>query len=112
VRGRGCIVELWLPWAGLAGAGLAWALSHQIGSIGSFDDCTAGSPLLVGLVGLTALALAGLSGLASWRVWRRGREESAVRRFLGLLCALFAALLALAIALQTTASFIVPRCFA
>jgi uncharacterized membrane protein len=96
----------------MAGAGLAWALSHQVGSTSAFDDCSTGNPLFVGLLGLAALALAALSGLGSWRIWRRGGEESEVRRFLGLVGVLFAALLCLAIALQTAASFILPGCFA
>lgn len=109
---RGDLAELWLPWAGMAGAGLAWALSHQIGSTSSFDDCGAGNPLFVGLLGLAALVATAWSGLGSWRIWRRGSEEGESRRFLGLVGASFAGLLGLAIALQTVASFILPRCFA
>jgi hypothetical protein len=106
------ISALWLPWAGLVGAGLAWALSHQIGSNAIFDDCRAGNPLFVGVVGLLALALAAASGFGSWRIWRRGGKETEPRRFLGLVGALFAALLALAILLEIAASVIIPGCFA
>jgi hypothetical protein len=109
VRRRDRLIALWLPWAGMAGAGLAWALSHQIGSDAVFDDCTLGGPLHMGLLGLVALALAAASALGSWRIWKRD-HESEVRRFLGLLGVLFALLLGLAILLQTVASFIVPEC--
>jgi hypothetical protein len=102
-------MELW-PWAGLAGAALAWALDHQIGSDGTFFDCTRGSSLTI-IVGLLALILAGASGVASLRLWRSDKETPA-RRFIALLGALFAVLLGLAILLSTIAGLILPECLA
>jgi hypothetical protein len=102
-------MELW-PWAGLAGAALAWALDHQIGSDSTFFDCREGSTVAI-LVGILALILAAASGLASFRLWRSDAETSA-RRFVALLGWLFAILFGLAILLSTIAAFILPECLA
>ena len=107
MRRANALMELW-PWTGLAGAALAWALDHQIGSDGTFFDCTKGSALTI-VVGLLALVLAGVSGFASLRLWRSDRETPA-RRFVGLLGVMFAVLLGLAILLSTIAGFILPEC--
>ena len=101
------VMELW-PWAGLAGAALAWALAHQIGSDSLFDDCSAGL-VLTTVVGVLTLLLTAVSGLASFRLWRR-HGETAARRFVALLGWLFALLLALAILLPTIAAFLLPGC--
>jgi hypothetical protein len=100
-------MELW-PWAGLAGAALAWALDHQIGSDGTFFDCTQGSALTI-VVGLLALVLAAAGGFASLRLWRSDRETPA-RRFVALLGVMFAILLGLAILLPTIAGLILQEC--
>jgi hypothetical protein len=47
----------------------------------------------------------------SYRIWTRRRRESETRGFIALVCLLASGLLALAILLQTLASFIIPRCF-
>jgi hypothetical protein len=109
MRRANALMELW-PWAGLAGAALAWALDHQVGSDGTFFDCTRGSALTI-VVGVLALLLAAGSGFASWRLWRSDRETPA-RRFIALLGAMFALLLGLAILLPTIAGFILPECLA
>ena len=44
MRRANALMELW-PWAGLAGAGLAWALDHQIGGDGVFYHCNGGTVL-------------------------------------------------------------------
>jgi hypothetical protein len=107
MRRANALMELW-PWAGLAGAALAWALDHQIGSDGTFFDCTGGSGLTI-VVGVLALVLAAASGFASLRLWRSDRETPA-RRFVALLGVMFAVLLGLAILLPTIAGFILPEC--
>ena len=106
------VIEHLMPWAGLALAGLAWAMAHQTGSISVFDDCQAGTPLFNAIVNLLGLALAVLGGLFSWRIWRRGADETEGRRFLGLTAALLALLLTFALLLQLISGFIVPRCLA
>jgi hypothetical protein len=106
VKRASALMELW-PWAGLIGAGLAWALSHQIGSDGVFFDC--GGTGLTLVVGVVALVLAAVSGLGSFRLWRRGGETEA-RRFVALIGWLSALLLGLAIVLSTVAGLILPEC--
>lgn len=109
MRRANALMELW-PWAGLIGAGLAWALDHQIGSDGTFYDCSVGSPLAI-IVGLVALLVTAASGVGSFRLWRSDRETSG-RRFVALIGVLFALLLAVAIILPTVAGFIMPECLA
>jgi hypothetical protein len=107
MRRANVLMELW-PWAGLAGAALAWALDHQIGSDGTIYDSTGGSALVI-VVGLLALVLAAASGFASFRLWRSDRETPA-RRFVALLGVMFAILLGLAILLSIIAGFMLPEC--
>jgi hypothetical protein len=109
MRRANALMELW-PWAGMAGAGAAWALDHQIGGDGIFYRCGSG-PLLTTIVGVVCLVVTALCGFASFRLWRSGAETSA-RRFVALLGFLFALLLALAILLPTIAGFILPECLA
>lgn len=103
--------ELALPWAALIGGGLGWALSHQIGSDSVFDGCTPGTMTLVIVVGLLGLALSVAGGLLSWRVWKRGDAESEARRFVGAVMAGVAALLSVAIVLQTLSVPVIGSCF-
>jgi hypothetical protein len=109
VRG-GKAWKLSLPWAALTGAATAWFVSQQIGSNLSQGDCSAAGALVVGLVGLVALALALAGGLLSHRVWRT-RNEGVTRKFIAQVGMMTAALLGLAIILQTLAAFIIPSCF-
>lgn len=99
-----------LPWSGLIGAGLAWALAHQIGADGVFFDCDRGTGLSL-IIGLLALALAAVSGWGSFRLWRRGGETDA-RSFVALIGWLFAILLSLAILLPMVGGLILPQCAA
>jgi hypothetical protein len=103
------LLELW-PWAGLIGAAAAWFLDHQIGSDGTFYDCTVGSPLTI-VVGIVALLVVAVSCAASFRLWRSDKETPA-RRFVALLGMLAAPLLGLAILLSTVAGLILPECLA
>ncbi len=105
------IKELLLPWAGLIGALLGWALTHQIGSNLSFDRCQAMSPLSALLILLLGVGLAASGAFLSWIVIRRGEEESEPRRFLSWLGVGTAATFATALAWQTLSFFIIPRCF-
>jgi hypothetical protein len=98
-----------LPWAALIGGGLGWALSQQIGSESVFDHCTGGTLTLVLVVGLLGLLLSAAGGLLSWRVWR-SEEETEARRFIAAFTCGVAALLALAILLQSLSAPIVG-CF-
>jgi hypothetical protein len=98
-----------VPWAGLIGAGFAWALAHQIGADSVFDDCRRGSAAFILLVNLVGLALAAGGGYFSWCIWRRP-DESEGRRFLGLAGLLFAALLSFALLLQAISGLLVPSC--
>jgi len=107
MRRSNALMQFW-PWAGLAGAALAWALDHQIGSDGTFYNCAVGSSLTIA-VGIVTLGIAMASGFASFRLWDGERETSA-RRFIALMGWLFAILLGLAILLSTTAAFILPAC--
>jgi hypothetical protein len=107
VKRANALMELW-PWTGLAGAGLAWALDHQIGSDGIFYECGHGAALTT-TVGVIALLVTAACGYASFRLWRSDRETSA-RRFVALLGLMFAILLGLAILLPTIAGFILPEC--
>ena len=100
-----------LPWAGLIGAGLGWAVAHQAGSDGNFFDCNrTGAPviLLITLVGV-AVALGG--GLLSLRVWRARDGETAARAFIALVSMMSVLLFLFAIILPLLASLINPRCF-
>lgn len=107
MRRANALMELW-PWAGLIGAGLGWALDHQVGGDGTFYDCGSG-PLLTTIVGIVCLVLTLASGFASFRLWRSDKETAA-RRFLALVGVMFAVLLSIAIVLPTIAGFIMPEC--
>jgi hypothetical protein len=107
MRRANALMELW-PWAGLAGAGIAWALDHQIGGDGIFYACGRGL-VWTTIVGVLCLLVTLACGFASFRLWRSDQETS-VRRFVALLGFLFALLLALAILLPTIAGFILPEC--
>lgn len=107
MRRANALMELW-PWAGMAGAGAAWALDHQVGGDGIFYACGRGL-VWTTIVGIVCLLITAASGFASFRLWRSDAETSA-RRFVALVGWLFALLLALAILLPTIAGFIMPEC--
>jgi hypothetical protein len=97
------------PWLGLIFGALGWAGSHQVSSTTLFDDCSVGSPALILFIGAIGLVLAVIGGLASWTVGRDG-EETAGRRFVGLIGALLAALTSFAIVLHSLSILIIPPC--
>jgi hypothetical protein len=102
--------KLFLPWAALVAGATAWFASQQVGSNLSQADCRASGALAVGLIGLLALAFTIAGGLLSHRVWRT-RNEGVTRKFIAQVGVMAAALLGLAIVLQTLASLIIPSCF-
>jgi di/tricarboxylate transporter len=99
---------LLLPWSGMLGAGIGWAFAHQLGSDFVQDDCRAANPVLMILIGLIGIAIIAFGGMVSWRA--REREDGA-RKFLAYVGALMAALFAVALFMQTSATFFLPRCF-
>ena len=107
MRRANALMELW-PWTGMAGAGAAWALDHQIGGDGIFYACGRGL-VWTTIVGVVCLLITAACGFASFRLWRSDAETSA-RRFVALLGFLFALLLALAILLSIIAGIILPEC--
>jgi hypothetical protein len=96
------------PWAGLVGGALAWSLHHQGGSDALHFGCDAGAGLLAAAGGVLALLLALAGGWISWRA--SGTEAPTGHRFVGRMTALCAGIFALTIAMQITASLLVPTC--
>ena len=98
------------PWLGLVVGLIAWAITHQIGSDGMFDDCTTFSPgplILVALLGIVASLIA---GIISWGVVRDGKQGQA-RRVIATVSVGMAALFALAMLYPILAALIIPPCF-
>ncbi|MBA2918867.1 hypothetical protein GON01_13275 [Sphingomonas sp. MAH-20] len=96
------------PWAGMLGAGFGWALSHQVGSDLAQDNCNAANPVVMILIGLIGFAIAGFGGLVSWRAVP---GEHGGRKFVAYVGVLMAALLSVAIFMQTAAALLLPGCF-
>jgi hypothetical protein len=110
IRGERTIALL-LPWAGLIGAVLGGALTHQIGSDGTFDHCgSAGAPLVLVVVLLGVLLSVG-GGITSLRIWRRRRDEPAARGFIALVSMMASGLFLFAILLPLFAALLIPRCY-
>lgn len=104
-----------LPWAGLVGGLLGWALPDQIASNLIQENCRLGGPLLVGGTGLLGALLALAGGWLSYRVWRTTASEPdaigpGTRKFIAAVSALAALVFLGAIVLQTLAGFIIPAC--
>ena len=100
-----------LPWAGLIGSGLGWALAHQAGSDSNFFDCYRNGAPVILLATLAGAALALGGGLLSLRVWRAREGENAARAFIALVSIMSVLLFLFAIILPLIASLIIPRCF-
>ena len=105
------VIEHMAPWLGMLGAAAGWALSHQVGSLSAFDDCSEGVAVTL-LACLVGLLIAAGGGWYSYDVWRQGEKESEGRRFLGLIGAFLAGLAAFAIILQALSALILPSCAA
>ena len=97
------------PLLGMLLVAVGWAVSHQWGSNGVFDDCAGTGGVGVVLTSLLGLVLVGFGALYSFAA---GRSGGTGRRFLGLLGALLASIAAFAIVLQIAAGLILPPCAA
>jgi hypothetical protein len=99
------------PWAGTFLGAAGWFLHHQGGSNGDYWDCQRGPAFAIVLGAVSgAIVLAG--GLISWRIWRQpaGEDAAEVRSFGAIVSVAAAAIFLFAVALQTLAAFVVPRC--
>lgn len=102
-------------WAGLLAGPLAWAASTQLNYALVEWQCQ--HKLHVIPFAALALAILALSGGAlSWRAWRRGgasfkpEREAGTERFVATIGMLIAALFALVIAMQGSASLVLDEC--
>ena len=102
--------ELFMPWAGLVAAIVGAGVAHQFGSEGTFDSCTAISPVPLLVVSLLCLLLVAAGAVGSWRVFREELETPA-RKLVAIISLASSALFALAILLPMIASLIIPPCF-
>jgi hypothetical protein len=101
------------PWAALVAALSGEALHHQVLSDMLRYDCRLGDARLFVLAGVGVIAWMALGTFVSWRSVRGMPSEEArdgARRFIVHLGSLAAALLAIAVAWQTFAGFVVPGC--
>lgn len=98
------------PFLGLLLVAAGWALSHQFGSDGVFDDCTSRGGGYVVLVSITGLFLIGAGGLYAFSARRSPRESG--RGFLGIVTGLLSLVAAFAVILQIAAGLILPPCAA
>ena len=96
-----------LPLVALLLASLGWALSHQAGSDGIFDDCHRGGGYVV-IVSLLGLAMTAAGGVIGASVWRGAAVTG--RRLFGLTAMLVAVLAGFAIVLQIVAGLVLPPC--
>jgi hypothetical protein len=108
-------LQLGTSWSGLLSGPLAWAISTQLNYSLVEWQCEHKLPIIP----LAALALAWLAiagGLLSWRAWRRGgasfkpERQIDTERFVATLGMLMAALFALVVIMQGSASLILDEC--
>lgn len=102
--------ELFMPWAGLVAGIIAAGIDHQFGSEGTFDSCTAISPVPLLIVSALCLLLTAAGALGSWRVLRDDPEAPA-RKLVAIISLACSALFVLAILLPMIASLVLPPCF-
>lgn len=102
--------ELFMPWAGLVAGIVGAGIAHQFGVEGTFDSCTATSPVALLIVSLLCLLLIGAGALGSWRVFREDMEAPA-RKLVAIISLASSALFVLAILLPMIASLVIPPCF-
>jgi hypothetical protein len=107
---RSRALDLCTPWAGLAVGIVAAGVTHQFGSEGVFDHCSAFSPAPLIVVALAGIAATSVAGLASWRVFSDGNEAPA-RRLIATTSVGLAALFVLSMILPIAGSLILPPCF-
>ena len=100
-----------LPWGGVIGSVLGFAIAHQVGSDSVFNDCASASPGAVLVAGIVGLALLAGGALASWSVHSR-RGEAAPRKLIAVVSLMLCALVSFAILLPMIASLMIPQCHA
>jgi hypothetical protein len=110
MKRSGEVIDLVVPWAGLATGVLAAGIDHQFGSEGMFDHCASISPIPILLVSVLALAVMFAGTFLSWRVFRN-RAEAPARKVVAAVSVGSSALFALAIVLPMIAALMLPPCF-
>jgi hypothetical protein len=100
-----------MPWAGLALGTTGYFLAHQIGSDATFQDCRAGSPLIVIIGTLAGFLVIGLGALGSWRVYA-AETETPARKLIAIVGLLSCALYLIGLFLPFIAALMIPRCWA
>ena len=110
MSGRRAIGEGFAPWAGLVVGVTAWAVAHQFGADGMFDDCGAFAPGPLLLVAAIAIVVTAFAGFLSWGAFRRKGTGDA-RRVIAVVSVGLAALFCLAIIYPILAALIIPPCF-
>ena len=104
------IRDRFMPWAGLALGTLGAGFAHQLGADSTFQDCRAGSPLIVIIGTIAGLALVALGALGSWRVYA-GDGEPPARRLVAIVSLMACGLFAIAILLPFIAALVIPGCW-
>ena len=102
--------DRFMPWAGLALGTLGAGFAHQLGADSTFQDCRAGSPLIVIIGTIAGLALIALGALGSWRVYGADGETPA-RRLVATVSLMACGLFAMAVILPFIASLVIPGCW-
>jgi hypothetical protein len=108
-------LRLGTSWAGLLAGPLAWAASTQLNYALVEWQCQH-KIHVIPVAALVLAILALLGGALSWRAWQRGgasfkpEREAETERFVAILGILTAALFALIIFMQGTASLILDEC--
>jgi hypothetical protein len=110
VKRSGELRDALAPWWGLVVGLAAWAITHQLGADGTFDDCVTFSPGPVVFIALVAIAASAVAGWLSWRVVSDGRQGPA-RRVIATVSVGMAALFSLAMLYPVAAALIIPPCF-
>ncbi|MGY4516209.1 hypothetical protein [Lysobacter sp. HA18] len=101
------------PWAGLIAGMVAEIVHHQLLSDMLRYDCRLGNGNSGLAVGIPAIALIALGAWLSWASTRGADPEAPhfqTRRFIAHVAMMMAALLAVGIVWQTTATMLVPAC--
>jgi len=104
------IRDRFMPWAGIALGTLGAGFAHQLGADSTFQDCRAGSPLIIIIGTIVGLALVALGAFASWRVYG-GDGETPARRMLATVSLMACVIFTIAIILPFIAAMIIPGCW-
>jgi hypothetical protein len=110
VKRSGELRDALAPWLGLVVGLAAWAITHQFGADGTFDDCVTFSPGPIVIVALLGIAASIVAGWLSSRILSDGRQGQA-RRVIATISVGMAALFSLAMLYPIAAALIIPPCF-